>query len=46
MRHAVARLDDLRSGAMKLVHAGGHRILLVRSAGGVFALDNAWRRVT
>jgi nitrite reductase/ring-hydroxylating ferredoxin subunit len=41
MRHAVARLDDLRSGAMKLVHADHHRILLVRSATGVYALDNA-----
>ena len=41
MRHAVARLDDLKSGAMKLVHADRHRILLVRGAAGVYALDNA-----
>jgi nitrite reductase/ring-hydroxylating ferredoxin subunit len=38
---AVAHLDDLAVGSMKMVKVEGHRICLVRTSEGVFALDNA-----
>jgi nitrite reductase/ring-hydroxylating ferredoxin subunit len=38
---AVAHLDDLFVGSMKMVKVEGHRICLVRTSEGVFALDNA-----
>jgi nitrite reductase/ring-hydroxylating ferredoxin subunit len=38
---AVAHLDDLFVGSMKMVKVDGHRICLVRTYEGVFALDNA-----
>ncbi len=37
----LARLSDLAEGSMKLVRAGGHRLCLVRTSEGVFALENA-----
>jgi nitrite reductase/ring-hydroxylating ferredoxin subunit len=38
---AVAHLDDFAVGSMKMVKVEGHRICLVRTSEGVFALDNA-----
>ena len=37
----VGRLDDLDVAAMKMVRVDGHRICLVRTSEGVFALDQA-----
>lgn len=37
----VGHLDDLAVAAMKMVKVGGHRICLVRTSEGVFALDQA-----
>ena len=37
----VARLDDLAIGSMKMVRAGDHRLCLVRTSEGVFALAHA-----
>lgn len=36
----VAQLSDLPEGTMKMVRAGDRRLLLVRTAAGVFALDH------
>ena len=41
LSEAVAHLDDLAVGSMKMVKVDGHRICLVRTSEGVFALDNA-----
>ena len=41
LRHAVANLDDLAEGAMKMVKVDGHRVCLVRTASGVHAIDHA-----
>ena len=38
---AVARLDDLAVGDMKLAKVGERRIVVVRTPSGVHALDNA-----
>ncbi len=38
---AVANLDDLADGAMRMVKVDGHRVCLIRTAGGVHALDHA-----
>src|SRR6478752_7538351 len=38
---AVANIDDLADGAMRLVKVDGHRVCLIRTAGGVHALDHA-----
>ncbi len=38
---AVAHLDDLAVGSMRMVKVDGHRICLVRTSEGAFALDNA-----
>jgi nitrite reductase/ring-hydroxylating ferredoxin subunit len=37
----VARLEDLPVGSMRLARVDGRRLCLVRTADGVFALDNA-----
>ncbi len=37
----VGHLDDLDVGAMKMVKVDGHRLCLVRTSQGVFALDQA-----
>ncbi len=37
----VGHLDDLAEAAMKMVKVDGHRICLVRTSQGVFALDQA-----
>ncbi len=41
LSEAVAHLDDLAMGSMKMVKVDGRRICLVRTSEGVFALDNA-----
>jgi nitrite reductase/ring-hydroxylating ferredoxin subunit len=41
LSETVAHLDDLAMGSMKMVKVDGHRICLVRTSEGVFALDNA-----
>jgi nitrite reductase/ring-hydroxylating ferredoxin subunit len=41
LSEAVAHLDDLAVGSMKMVKVNGHRVCLVRTSEGVFALDNA-----
>jgi nitrite reductase/ring-hydroxylating ferredoxin subunit len=38
---AVAHLDDLPVGSMKMVRVDDHRLCLVRTSDGVFALDHA-----
>jgi nitrite reductase/ring-hydroxylating ferredoxin subunit len=38
---AVANLDDLPVGSMKMVRVDDHRLCLVRTSEGVFALDHA-----
>jgi nitrite reductase/ring-hydroxylating ferredoxin subunit len=38
---AVAHLDDLAVGSMKMVRVGDHRLCLVRTSEGVFALEHA-----
>ncbi len=38
---AVAHLDDLPVGSMKMVRVDDHRLCLVRTCDGVFALDHA-----
>ena len=38
---AVANLDDLADGAMRMVKVDGHRVCLIRTAGRVHALDHA-----
>lgn len=37
----VGHLDDLATGTMKMVKVDGHRLCLVRTSEGVFALDQA-----
>ncbi len=37
----VGRLDDLAEGSMRLVKVDGHRLCLVRTSEGVFAVDQA-----
>ncbi|MEP7115485.1 MAG: Rieske 2Fe-2S domain-containing protein, partial [Ilumatobacteraceae bacterium] len=37
----VAHLDDLPIGSMKMVRVDDHRLCLVRTSEGVFALDHA-----
>ncbi|MFP5489486.1 MAG: Rieske (2Fe-2S) protein [Acidimicrobiia bacterium] len=37
----IGQLDDLAVGAMKMVRADGHRLCVVRTGDGVFALDQA-----
>jgi nitrite reductase/ring-hydroxylating ferredoxin subunit len=39
--HVVGHLDDLAVAAMKMVKVDGHRLCLVRTSEGVFALDQA-----
>jgi nitrite reductase/ring-hydroxylating ferredoxin subunit len=41
LSEAVANLDDLAVGSMKMLKVDGHRICLVRTSEGLFALDNA-----
>src|SRR5664279_4338072 len=38
---AVAHLDDLPVGSMKMVRVDDHRLRLVRTSDGVFAMDHA-----
>ncbi|MFP5579458.1 MAG: Rieske (2Fe-2S) protein [Acidimicrobiia bacterium] len=40
-REVVGHLDDLAEGSMKLVKVNGRRVCLIRTAEGVFALDQA-----
>jgi nitrite reductase/ring-hydroxylating ferredoxin subunit len=40
-QHPVGHLDDLVEGTMRMVKVGGHRLCLVRTSSGVFALDQA-----
>ncbi len=37
----VAQIDDIPIGSMKMVRVDGHRLCLVRTSDGVFALDHA-----
>src|SRR5438067_13724368 len=37
---AVARADELKVGQMKLIHAGGRRVVLARTEGGYVAFDD------
>jgi len=39
--HSVGHVSDLRVGGMKMVRAGDHRLVLVRTESGIHALDNA-----
>ena len=39
--HLVGHLDTLAVGAMKMVRVDGHRLCLVRTSEGVFAIDHA-----
>ena len=41
MNNAVAHLDDLPIGSMKMVRVDDHRLCLVRTSEGVFAIDHA-----
>jgi nitrite reductase/ring-hydroxylating ferredoxin subunit len=41
MNNAVAHLDDLPIGSMKMVRVDNHRLCLVRTSEGVFAMDHA-----
>ena len=41
MTTEVGHLDTIAVGAMKMVRADGHRLCLVRTSEGVFAIDNA-----
>ncbi|MET0911522.1 MAG: Rieske 2Fe-2S domain-containing protein, partial [Ilumatobacteraceae bacterium] len=41
MDQVVANLTDLAEGAMKMVKVDGHRVCLVRTSGGVHAIDHA-----
>jgi nitrite reductase/ring-hydroxylating ferredoxin subunit len=41
LSEAVAHIHDLAVGSMKMVKVDGHRVCLVRTSEGVFALDNA-----
>ena len=40
-RTVVGHLDDLAVAAMKMVKVDGHRLCLVRTSEGVFAVDQA-----
>ncbi len=39
--HLVGHLDSLAVGAMKMVRVDGHRLCIVRTSEGVFAIDHA-----
>jgi nitrite reductase/ring-hydroxylating ferredoxin subunit len=41
MKHRVLQSDDVPEGQAVAVEAGGRNVLLVRSAEGLFALENA-----
>lgn len=41
VRASVARLDDLEPGTMKMVSVGETRVALIRTATGIYALDNS-----
>jgi nitrite reductase/ring-hydroxylating ferredoxin subunit len=41
LSEAVAHLDELAVGSMKMVKVDGRRLCLVRTSEGIFALDNA-----
>lgn len=41
MKHRVAHSSEVLEGQPVPAEAGGHKVLLVRSTGGLFALENA-----
>jgi nitrite reductase/ring-hydroxylating ferredoxin subunit len=41
VKATVGHVDDLEPGSMKMVHVGEQRVALIRTSGGVHAIDNA-----